>query len=900
MTARNTIFYNHTGLPCSCRRTGRFVLGILLLLLLSRSGSFATDVPGGRETGKTEYEKEFEAGLPPYDEISVFLNVQRVGGTELPALIRNQDVYLPVSAVFDFLKIKSSTSADLDSVTGFFIQPQDAFVIDYEHKLLHYHGKTLELQNGLIRTESNLYLKLEYFSQVFGLDCSFDFRNLSVKVNTALELPVIREMKQDLIRRNISRLNGQEKADTSVGRSYPLFYIGTADWSVISMQEQQGRTDTRASVAIGSVVAGGEMNVTLNYFSNMPVTHRQQYYQWRYANNEHRALRQVMLGKIAPQSTSSIFDPVVGVQLTNSPTSFRRSFGSYNLSDMTQPGWVVELYVNNVLVDYTQADASGFYSFNVPLVYGNSVVKLRFYSPWGEERTRVENISIPFNFIPKNELEYTVSAGMVEDGQQSRYARASAGYGLTRSLTVGGGMEYLSSVASGNKMPFLNASLRISSGLLLSGEYTHGVRSRGILSYRLPSNLQFELNYTRYARDQRAIIFNYLEERKASLILPFRVKDIGLMSRLTLNQLVLPGMTRYTTGEWTLSGGLGCVSANVSTYLTAVSRQADPVHYEPYVYSNAALAVRLPKGFLLTPQAQYMYGQGKFISVRCGLERMVFRQGFVNITYEQNFISKINSIGAGLRYDFSFARAGFSARRVNGRLTTVQSAQGSVIHDDRTGYTAAGNRSSVGRAGITILAYLDINCNGRRDAGEPKVPGLKVQVSNGRMVYSEQDTLTRIFDLEPYTNYLVRLGTGNFETVSWQIRHRSMNITADPNQMKLIEVPVAVVGEISGRVSLKGSNDNKKGLGRIKVCIYRDDHTQVACVTTEPDGSFNYLGLPPGAYSVRPDAAQLLQLQLESTPGTLPVRIEPSAEGTMVEGLNFTLGPIPGGFVPVN
>ena len=81
----------------------------------------------------------------------------------------------------------------------------------------------------------------------------------------------------------------------------------------------------------------------------------------------------------------------------------------------------MELYVNNVLVDYVKANASGFFSFEVPLVYGNSDIKLRFYGPWGEERTKIQRITIPFNFLPPKEFEYTVSSGTVEDGSNNLF-----------------------------------------------------------------------------------------------------------------------------------------------------------------------------------------------------------------------------------------------------------------------------------------------------------------------------------------------------------------------------------------------------------------------------------------------------------------------------------------------
>jgi hypothetical protein len=194
------------------------------------------------------------------------------------------------------------------------------------------------------------------------------------------------------------------------------------------------------------------------------------------------------------RATSSLFAPVSGVQISNSPMQNRRSFGTYLLNDYTEPRWTVELFVNNVLVDFTQADASGFYSFEVPLMYGNTSVNLRFYGPWGEERIEERMINIPYNFVPKNEVEYTASAGIVENEEMQRFGRFNLNYGLSNAITIGGGVEYLSGVESGEVMPFVNSSMRLAQGLLFSGEYMYGVRGDALLSYRTPKNLQLDLS----------------------------------------------------------------------------------------------------------------------------------------------------------------------------------------------------------------------------------------------------------------------------------------------------------------------------------------------------------------------------------------------------------------------
>lgn len=834
---------------------------------------------------------------PVFYETSVFVVVQGIGGAEIPAVINNDSAYLSVTDIFDFLKIKNTASPHMDSVYGFFITENAPFLVDRKNNVIHYQDKIISLKkDDLVATETALYLRTGCFAAVFGLECRFSFRSLSVKLETRQELPAIREMRQEAMRHNISRLKGELNADTIIGPRRAMFSIGTADWSVVATQRPEGGSDnTWLNLALGGTVLGGETSVSLNYNNyaeqQLPYSHdsarikpfdqRQQYYRWRYVNNDHAALRQIIAGKIFTPSTASIFDPVVGVQFTNTPTSYRRSYGSYTLSDFTDPGWTVELYVNNALVDYTTADAAGFFTFQVPLVYGNSVVRLRFYGPWGEERSREENISIPFNFLPLHEFEYTASAGMVEDGRQSIFSRLQMNYGLSRKITIGGGMEYLSSLVTGKAMPFVMASARVTPNLLLAGDYTYGVRGRGILTYRMPSNLQFELFYTRYKKGQQAIIYNYVEERKFIVSKPFLAKKFSVFNRLTLNQIILPE-TRYTTAEWLISGAVFRVGVNVNTY--AVFIKPEP----PFVYTNLALTYRMPGEILVTPQVQYEYNTNSLMAVRCELGKYLFRHGYMNVSYERNYKSNITNVGIGLRYDFAFSQIGFSAWKGTNMTTLVESARGSLIYDDKTKFAGFSNRTSVGTGGVVLLPFLDLNANDRRDPGEPKAYGLKTNCNGGRVLQSTGDTTIRIVNMEPYEYYFIELGKNSFDNVAWQIKKPAISVAIDPNQMKLVEVPVVIMGEVSGKVILEEENTTK-GMGRISIGFYKNDSTLVARTQTEADGFFNYMGLPPGTYTVKADPAQLQKLGMEAVPAKLPFTIRLRMDGDVVDGLEFRL-----------
>jgi hypothetical protein len=819
-------------------------------------------------------------GDPSYDEVSVTLNVQRIGSVEMPAVINAGEAYLPIKELFDFLKIRNTPSSDLDSIHGFFIDPKAKFLVDKNHNRILYQDKTYDVKPAdFIFTGTGLYLKSDYFGKVFGLECIFNFRDLSITLNTKLELPAIRQMQQELLRKNVSQLKGEKKADTTIKRGFSFFNLGTADWNITTTQQTKMNSSTRLNVGLGAVIAGGEANVNLAYNSGEPFNLNQQYYRWRYVNNDHSGLRQITAGRIFTQSISSIYAPVTGVQLTNTPTTYRKSFGTYRLTNTTEPGWMVELYVNNVLVNYMKADASGFFTFDVPIVYGNSVIKLRFYGPWGEERTREQNITIPFNFLPEHQFEYNFSAGLVQDDEKSKFTRANFNYGLNKRITIGGGVEYLSSASLGKPMPFVNASVRLGNNLLISAEHDNGIRSRGTFNYRLPSDLQLDLDYIKYQPGQTAIKLSYLEERKASLSIPIRSKKLSAFSRLTYNEYIMP-KGKYNSAEFLLSTIIRGVSSNLTT---------SAVYYNPAyptIYSNLSLAFRLPARIRLTSQAQYEYSQKNFSLVKFELEKPLFTKGFMNLSYERNMISKIGFSGIGFRYNFSFVQASFSGRHGNKSTSTTQSVRGSLMYDGKSQYLRLNNQSTVGKGGLVIVSFLDLNANGHRDANEPKAYGLKLKINGGNIEHDEEDTTIRVIGLAAYTNYFIELDKNSFENISWQIRKATIAVTIEPNHFKTIEVPVSVVGEASGTVFFKG-NKGKKGLGRIIINFYNSNAVLVGKTLTEDDGYFSFLGLAAGSYTACIDTAQLHTLNMVSSPDKLSFDIASSTEGVIADGFEF-------------
>lgn len=824
----------------------------------------------------------FPEDMPP-EEIPLTMKVDKAGTFEIPAVIAGTTAYLSITDLFTFLKIKNTASPDWTFVEGYFLNPDDEYSIDYAGMEIQYQGNVYQVRNkDLVQTATGLYLSTGRLRDIFGLECTFQFRSLSVFLKSHDQLPLFRELQQEEKRKFLNRMKGETEADTTLDRTRPFLYLGAADWAIYSTQSLNGMVSSRANLTLGGILAGGETTLRMNYYNSQPFSSRNLYYRWRHVNNQSRLLKQLTLGKIASSSVSSIFAPVVGAQISNSPTTYRRFFATHAITDHTEPGWTVELYVNNTLVDYTTADASGFFKFDVPISYGKTEVKLRHYGQWGEERTDVRNIQIPYSFLPKHELEYQISGGIIENEPGRRFFRSSFNYGLMNRMTVGGGYEYLDAAPEAFRIPFLNTSFSLTNHLLLTGEYAHGVKTTGLVSFRLPSNLMLDVSYTDYVEGQRAIYYSYLEERKVRLSFPVLFKKWAAYSRLSYNQLILPRSNQLTQLDHVFTTSYKRLSANFRTYAYYRNNQSATI------YSELSTGFRLPKRTTLTPTIRYHHNQGAITGWKFRAERPFSRNGNLTITYEEYPELGIRNIQIGLRHVFSGVQTSAYANLGNRSASFTQSASGGLLFDGATSYAKASSMNKVGRGWITVLPFLDMNSNGVRDENEPKVNGVKVRATpGGRMEVDSQDTLIRIFDLEPYTSILLELNGDGLENIAWQLREKSFRVPVEPNLMKLVEVPVSVVAEVSGSIRMDGSESSRPG--RFKIDIFREDHGLINSIYSEDDGYYNYLGLAPGNYTIKVDSAQLENQQLVSQPASRELNILPDYYGFFIDELDFTL-----------
>lgn len=827
-------------------------------------------------------DKELEP-IVSFDEIPVELFIKGYGKIEVYVLITDSNkLYIDIADLFNKLGVSCVRRANEDYFTGFIENESRPYVIDFQERKISVGKTSIYSPNGLFKETDIIYVESNLLNEAFGLNMIFNYRSLSIVMDANFELPMVKKARLEKIRQNVSMLQSQNEviSDTVVGRNYHLINGLAVDWAVYTNQITEQKSLNNYALGLGTELLYGEAKVGFNYYDQTKFDRRQLYYNWRWVDNDSKYIKQAQVGKVPTQSISFLGAPLVGASFTNSPNTVRKAKGTYIIRDYTEPNWTVELYLNDVLVNYTSSDASGLYVFEVPIIYGYTTLKLKFYGLLGEERVEERTMNTPYTFMPVNVMEYNVSAGVLEDETGSQFGRGEFNYGVTKSLTVGGGVEYLSKLGDQPAIPFANVAFQPFTKMVLTMKYAHDVSYSGLLNYYFGRNTFLEVDYTNYFEGQKATLNITNEELKVQLTLPFTRANVSGSTQFNF--------IKYSYDAFNFNQFNAVFSGRYKNYSSNITLSSNWItERDPFISSTVVFSHRMRNGLSVRPSFQYNITDSNIIRYCAGIEKRLAKMNF-SASYERNVQYATNNLLFNFKYDLPYARTNISAGYSNKVLNFSESVQGSLAFGGDNGYVNKGNNSALGKGGVLLYPFLDTNGNGKRDEGEKMILITNVRVSGGKAIIDDTDFIVRISDLNAFVNYNIEFSDAILENISWRFKHHSYQILVDPNQYKKVEVPIVVMGEVNGMVYLN-AEEKFKGLGRITVQIFNDQGKKVVETLSESDGYFSYLGLKPGKFIVKVDDKQLGKLDYKSSPQLHQVQIVVSEYGTVVEGLDFQI-----------
>jgi hypothetical protein len=833
----------------------------------------------------------------PFEEIVVNFDVPKLVNADISAQYDGQTLYLPLLEIFRLLEANSTHDQDARQIQGYICSPKDVFVVDVKQGTVKSLGLEFLLpQDGYLYNGYELYLRIDLLERYFKLTMQFDFSKLQVRLALNQDFPAYQKLKRKLAQQRLLAKKEESKEVYSVPFHREYLKGGVADW-MISTNPLGNRRTHYFSLGLGGMLMGGDVTVSGTGDTRDGVDPKQLRYKWHYFVDDNHYLTQAELGEVF---TGGMFSRRLdGLLLTNKPQVRRKYFQTIQLSGFLAEGWEVELYIDNRLTDYAYTDRTGEYNFNVDIYYGASSITMKMYGPNGEIKTEELDVKVPYNLIPKGEVEYATAIGKTDGQMESGiFGQANCFYGITSRLTAGVNVdipvkadrsamlgEEVSRPQFGGEVAFQPLA-----NMTMTGFYAPGYAMQGGFSYTQPTVFNVNSQVTRYEPDPIRNPLNQIHNVNVAVSTPVRLwgRYLGLRCNLTHDRYPT---SSHLGAHYGFSTSLSYFYANyIGRY--KVSQYAEADRSIKTISSQLIIGAR--KTWLVRPQCRidYDHTRNELVKYSILLTRQLFRTGQLSLSFERNEIAKSNLYMVTFNLFTGFAD--FNSRLVasSDQMAMTEAQHGSIRFNQESGNVTFSRRSGVGQCSAVLQPFVDGNFNNVYDDGEEQIPGLRAKIQGASSQPMGKDKSYYYDRLQPYDEYLVEIDQYSLDNPLLKPVHEGYRVHLNPNMVSVIPVPVVVVSEMSGLVE-RQSDVGRIGMGGIKVHVVNLVTGANSEITTFNNGEFYYLGLIPGKYRARVLQEQLDAYGCVSQPEMIDFEVKAVEDGSVVENINFLLIPRP-------
>ena len=703
-------------------------------------------------------------------------------------------------------------------------------------------------RSQVIWHSGTLYVAVPVLADLLDVRFHMDWSKLRVTLMNPVGLPIDRRLARERARLAGVGLDGPIP-DYSLALQRPGWNGAVFDWAVYYPGGGDPVDRTLFRGGLGLNVLGGSLELEYRDFNQIGGRTTA---SWLGVWPEQDELRQLGLGDVT--GTGPRPAQVRGIFLSNSPFLRPAFFRRDVLRGDLPPGWEVEVYRNNRLVDFTEAGPDGRYRLLAPLDYGPNPLELRAYGPSGQVRIWEQTVPVQPDRLPPEVFEYGVSAGQCRVRACELAGNLDLRYGLTSNWTIRGGVEaYGRDTLDDLVHPYASVFGTIDSRWVVRAAALWNGFFRGDLIYAPSPDLRIGAAATAFdagiteplltprnrKREYRAFGFWRPDPRRRTLFLEataLRLESVGSsFSRARLGGSLQTGIVRWMGGvrrEVSEAGG-GSLARNLAD-LSAFANLRTPA----------------------IPVLNGLFVQSRIELSRNGFERLewVASRSFVGPNRIDARISWVRGtdapfISLGVTAFLPGARTISQMNRTHdGRVQAQAFAEGSVIWNGPAGSVNVTHERSLRRGGLGGLVFLDANGNGRYDSSDQVIEAARVQVGPYSLV-TDQHGRFAIWDLVPFVATSVALDSMSLPNPLWVPTFALATVMVSPNMVRHLDIPVLPAAEVAGRVTLRTASGSRPVSGFALQFVSRETG-RLFETTTFSDGEFYLLGLPPGTYDV--------------------------------------------------
>ncbi|MFW8628797.1 MSCRAMM family protein [Vibrio natriegens] len=571
-----------------------------------------------------------------------------------------------------------------------------------------------------------------------------------------------------------------------------------------------------------------------------------------------------------------------GMNFSNRPLTGNTELDTLDLQGDIQPGWDVELYRNDVLINALTAGPDGRYVFNdIELLYGNNTLRLIFYGPQGQIREKTKQVLVDSRTVEKQhyfDLSLTQPGSLFLNEPAANTADWHLAGKYSKSLSDKLLLDAtFSKVERHNAAYSLDASFSLFDRLLMQA----GVDNNG--AYRMGGKTflgKHALNFSHNADDGQfndnvTLAGSLFQGRQTALNyeqgFSRRYGDIDQPSFSLQNRLSLYRPSFYLSNSFTYQ-----------------RTEPEVGEAEDWQSGSALLRKRfsaftweLGADYSLSPEAELTQLDTEFSRALSSSLNSEFGINYWPQTERYKADMRLNwkadtfYLSSTLSYD----DRGEWFLGLNTLLSLGWDPQESDLYIDR--------RRLAQNGAISVRVFQDLNLNGRYDQDEPPVVGAKVK---GTQVYRRASTndkgIAFLRGLPAYRTTDIELEIGSLEDPYWMPSRPGISITPRPGLVETLDIPVVTTGEIEGMVYLEDGHGGEKPVAYAPLVLLDEQDQVVQRGESEYDGFYLFMNVLPGKFRVEIDKQYIEDKKLYPLAA---VDVTINGDGDVLRGNNFSL-----------
>ena len=692
---------------------------------------------------------------------------------------------VPLGAVLDFLEIPTVSEAGAlalewpPAVWSTRIEPDTRTVRSAG-------AEWTAPESGWLRRGDEIYVSVAVLERIVGGEVRVDWENVGLLLGGRDDYPLVRRIQ------NLGRRGGPGRARLAEDEEIPVHYPArsggaTLGWGLAaSVAGESFGGSARAALGLavlgGALEAGGTARIGdgagrladphLRYTRTLP---------------RGRWVRQVEIGDV--RGDGLVVRPFFGAAVSNEPPYARRYFGDAMVRPVLPAGWEYEVYEGDHLVGVSTRGSQE--PVPTPIGYGATPIRIRMLGPAGQERVEEVVFLVPATRVPAGEWRYAAGGGVCRHATCTAAAYADLRYGVSRALTVGGGVDHTARDSGSatrphgtlafSPAPALRTELRVRPGALVHGTVHRHHRLGG---WRLAGGWMHEEGG--YPLPAPA----WFGEGNASIgtPLPGRGRVLTVFARGRNSDSL-------ATGQW---------QAGVNGGFRSLHLGASYEHgYQLRDVLSLQAGAPLPRH--LVPSVRNLTVNG-----RVDLAGSVLHGVALGTTFRP---VERASVSAALTWYAGGGPPGLSLSLVtrtpaayvqthtfsdHGRYGGYASAGGGVAFG-QTGGPVATPFEAIGRGGVTGVAFYDDDGDGEWGRHEEVARDVPVVIGGERAVTDERGVY-RAWGLLPYRVTTVAVDTLSLQTTSVSAAEPEYLLRLTPNVYARRDLPLVRTREVAGRL----------------------------------------------------------------------------------------------------